>query len=188
MNFEKNKKQFLSKPDKSFIGGIDKPILPLVKLLNSKSDYYTTSSCAGRILLIKDTNQKLKKAFVFVTHGKVSFNKVLKELKNVKDKELIYFKHDPCILHVACKDFDSALKLVSIARDLGWKKSGVISKKNIVELVSTEVLAAPIMFNKKVLVSEDYLKVLVSEANKKLFRTRKKISDLMIKSKLPGNK
>ncbi len=53
MNFEKEKKDCLSKIDKSKKGSIDKKIKELVDLINSLKDYYTTSSCSGRILLIK---------------------------------------------------------------------------------------------------------------------------------------
>ena len=68
---------------------------------------------------------------------------------------------------------------MQLARHKGWKKSGIISLgKNIIELVSTEIIATPIMDKGKIIVSEDYLKILVSEANKKLKQTREKIKNL----------
>ncbi|KAG0305725.1 hypothetical protein BGZ99_001997, partial [Dissophora globulifera] len=36
-------------PDKSPKGYVDEPLLPLIVLINSHSDYVTTSSCSGRI-------------------------------------------------------------------------------------------------------------------------------------------
>ena len=179
MSFKNKKEHFLSKPDKSYAGGIDKAVIPLCKLINSKNNYYTTSSCAGRISLMKETGRKQEKVFIFVTHKKTSFNEIRKALKTVESKEKIYFKHEPCILHVACESLNDSFALVSKARGSGWKKSGIISRNNIVEIFSTEILAAPVMKKGRMLVNEDYLKILIREANQKLVQTRKKISNLI---------
>ena len=58
MDFENNKRTFLAKTDKSKKGGIDEKILPLVSKINLSKDYYTTSSCAGRIILVKTAEKK----------------------------------------------------------------------------------------------------------------------------------
>jgi len=178
MNFDHNKKQFLSKPDKSSIGEIDEDILPLCNLINSKPDLYTNSSCSGRILLMKELGKKIENAFLFTTHKKTSFKEIKKELLKIKIKDPVYFKHEPCILHITCRTIQDAFKLVSIARNAGWKRSGIFSKKNCVELISTEVITTPVMDNGKLLITEDYIHLLVQEANKKLTQTRKKISNL----------
>ena len=60
MTFERQKEQFLKKPDKSLARSMDKAILPLIKLVNSQQCYYTTSSCSGRIILMKETGKKQK--------------------------------------------------------------------------------------------------------------------------------
>jgi tRNA(Phe) wybutosine-synthesizing methylase Tyw3 len=49
MQFDFDKKQILAKKDKSSIQGVDSGIRKLVDIINSHNDYYTTSSCAGRI-------------------------------------------------------------------------------------------------------------------------------------------
>ena len=46
MNFDKEKKEFLSKKDKSRKGSIDNKIKKLVNKINSLPDFYTTSSCS----------------------------------------------------------------------------------------------------------------------------------------------
>jgi len=184
MDFENQKKQALLRPDRSLKGHLDKAIIPLVRKINSVEDYYTTSSCAGRIILMKETGKKQKKVFLFVSHEPVSLESIKKELDvHRKVKEMIYLKHEPCILHVACKDLESARKLVGLARGAGWKKSGIISRRNVIELVSTEILAAPVAFGGRAIVSSDYLDMLVFEANKKLALTRGKIKNLERKFK-----
>ena len=69
MQFDNEKKLCLSKRDKSKKRTIDKGIKPLIDLLNSMEDYYTTSSCSGRILLIeKKTDNKKDTRFAFAEH------------------------------------------------------------------------------------------------------------------------
>jgi len=80
-------------------------------------------------------------------------------------------------LHVACIDLSSGLKLLEKARIAGWKRSGLIAKgkRVILELMSTEKIEMPIMNNGKLLVDDNYLNLLVKEANRKLERAREKI-------------
>lgn len=179
MDFLIQKKNFLSKPDKSGIGRIDKAIRPLLDRINRNDSFYTTSSCAGRIVLMKETGKKQENVFVFVSHDKVRKRDIQKALSK-RFNEIIYLKAEPCILHVACKDAESAQKIVTLARQSGWKKSGIISLKEgkvMAELVSTEALSAPV-YERTILVHDNYLDVLVKECNKKLTQTRGKITKL----------
>jgi len=179
MDFTKEKGQFLSKPDKSSKGSMDREIKPLLDLINKKAEYCTTSSCSGRIVLLRDSKKKIEKAFVFASHDKVKFGQMKKALSKIpRTKETIYLKHEPAIMHVACRSFEDAMKLLTMARNCGWKRSGMISRSNVVELISTEQLAAPVAIGGKAIIDNAYLKVLVKEANGKLERTRNKISRL----------
>jgi len=179
MNFTHEKQQFLKKPDKSSVHGIDKDILKLVKKINEKSEYYTTSSCSGRIILMKETGKKQENVFLFKSHEKITVERLKKALDSALNyKGMIYLKIEPCIMHIACQNFESAIKLTNIARNSGWKKSGIISRKNIVEMLSTENLAAPIADRGKIIADSNYLKTLLDECNKKLSLTRKKIKNL----------
>jgi len=179
MSFINAKKQFLRKPDKSLAGGIDKAISSLVNKINKSPDYFTTSSCAGRIILMPEIGKKQENIFLFVSHDPINIKKIISSLKPVKT--IVYLKHEPCIMHVACRNLEKALQIVNKARQSGWKKSGIISikpDKVICELVSTEILACPIADKGKSIVSEDYLKILAEECNKKLAQTRQKIRKL----------
>jgi len=180
MNFLNNKKNVLERKDKSNEGSWDKKIDGLCRKINARKEYYTTSSCSGRINLVKGFPEKAEDVFLFKSHEKISFLQLKKELEKAgKYKGLIYFKQEPCILHVACLDLESAKKLLNKARDVGWMRSGLISdKKIILELISTEKLELPIINNGKLLVDENYLKLLVKEANKKLTRTWEKVKKL----------
>ncbi len=185
--FNQQKKDILSKTDKSSKGNWDKKISKLCKKINSLENYYTTSSCSGRVVLMVDKEKKERGLFVRVYHDLISWNSIKKDLNDIiEDKKLrnklIKFKLDPCILHVACRDIDNAKKLCDYARKAGWKRSGIIgfSGKNarvMVELNSTEKFEFPIIRDGKVLVDDIFLKIIVKESNKKLKKGWKKISD-----------
>lgn len=185
MSFGKEKKEFLTKKDKSRKGSIDDKIKKLFNKINSLEDFYTTSSCSGRILLftIPKSNKKNEVQYLFCSHKKIQYNDINKILKlNKIPKDDVWFKVDPVILHVACKNINCAKKLLNVARDIGFRRSGVISigkSKIILELISTEKIEAIVSKNGRLLIDEDYFKVLVKEGNKKLEKTWKKIEKLL---------
>ena len=184
MNFEKEKKDFLGKKDKSKKGSIDIKIKRLVDKINSLPDFYTTSSCSGRILLltIPRSNKKNEVEYLFCSHKKIKYNEIKKILKSKKElKNDVWFTVQPVIIHVACNDIKNTKKILNIARDIGFRRSGIISigkNKVIMEIISTERIDAIVGKNRKLLIGEDYFKVLIKEGNKKLEKTWEKIDKL----------
>ena len=175
------KEKQLGKKDKSNIGSWDKPIVKLCNKINKNKNYYTTSSCSGRIVLLKYSESKIKDAFIFRSHSKVTFSELLKVIESIDYVGLIEFQQTTCILHVACKNINDAFLLVKKAKDAGWKRSGVMNmgkERCMVELHSTESISLPIINNKKLIVSEEYLQLLVDISNKKLMRAWEKIKRL----------
>jgi tRNA wybutosine-synthesizing protein 3 len=180
-SFLQRKKDVLSKIDKSSIGKWDEKIVSLCNKINSKENYYTTSSCSGRILLMVDQEKKGEDLFLFVSHDKINFNQLKKALMEaVKKNKKIKFKLEPCILHIACKTLEDAENLFEIGKNAGWKRLGIIGTRNgfTFELNSTEKLEFPIIQNKKLLVDEEFLKIALKEANEKLEKCWMKIGKL----------
>lgn len=180
MSFSEDKSKQLARKDKSDKGSWDEKISSLCKKINSRNEYYTTSSCAGRIILIKSSEKKQENLFLFRTHSKINFNQLRKELSKLKGD--VDFQQSSCILHVACSSIENAQRLVDKAKFAGWKRSGIMSTRNriICELMSTEHLELPIMRKAQVFISDKSLKIIVSEANKKMERTWQKIRKLEI--------
>ena len=75
VGFEKRKQDVLLKKDKSYRRKFDKKIKKLCGKINQMEDYYTTSSCSGRIVLIKDSDKKESGLFLFVGHSCASNEK-----------------------------------------------------------------------------------------------------------------
>lgn len=176
--FSRRKQDCLKKADKSSIGSWDSRILRLCEKINKKKEFYTLSSCSGRIVLIKNLEKKQPNMFVFRSHEKVG----LKEIKSVlkSSKETLIFKQEPVILHVCCVGLDDAELLLNKARFAGWKNSGIMSTRGriVLELRSTEYLALPIMEKDKSLVDDVFLEILLRESNNRLERGWEKIKRL----------
>lgn len=168
--FEKLKQDVLGKDDKSIVGEIDKDILELVNKINASEDYFTTSSCSGRIVL-QTGEKKPEIKWIKVSHDFVDLDWVKVELP----EELMWFRMEPMILHVACRNIEKAQELLDKAQPV-FKKSFIQTTRNkvLVEIKGSEYIEVPVAQGKW-LVDDEFLKVLIEEANKKLKRTREKI-------------
>lgn len=157
MTFTNNKKTFLEKLDRSKKGSVDKLILPLLEQINNKDNYYTTSSCSGRVYLWRNKAGKKKDTeWLKVSHEPISLN-----FLNHEASGLVWLRLEPMILHVCCSNLDAANKLLILAQKQ-YKKSYLLSinKKIIVEIRGSEFLEMPLyqdsscLFNDKELVVE----------------------------------
>tara|TARA_Y100000310_G_C20676511_1_gene813391 strand:+ start:99 stop:668 length:570 start_codon:yes stop_codon:yes gene_type:complete len=182
-NFESTKKDILGKRDKSNVGNWDDHIVELCDLINASDDYFTTSSCSGRITLVEDIDKKAPGVFLFRTHEKVEFDELKKGLLEVAaqvSEGIVMFKQEPCLVVVSCRDRDSQWRLFSEARNNGWKKSGILSldRKLLVELMSSENISFPVVKDGKILVDDEFLKVVIDKSNSNLEKGWEKIKSL----------
>jgi tRNA wybutosine-synthesizing protein 3 len=81
-NFDKRKRDILSKKDKSSKRHWDEKIKELCRKINKMKNYYTTSSCAGRIVILVDKERKGPDLFKAVFHDLIT----LAKLKRVFDE------------------------------------------------------------------------------------------------------
>ncbi|MBS3090807.1 hypothetical protein J4433_03515 [Candidatus Pacearchaeota archaeon] len=181
-HFEFLKKGQFKKLDKSDEGHIDKAISKLIKRINSRKEYYTTSSCSGRIVLMVGQEKKQEGLYLFKSHEKISPREFRKAISSSAKKHhgLVYFKMEPCILHAACSTLQKAQELINKAKLAGWKKTGIITfgRRIVCEIASTEKLEMPIANKGKILVNYFFIRLLVKEASRKLARTWEKIKKL----------
>uniref|UniRef100_A0A673U8V5 tRNA wybutosine-synthesizing protein 3 homolog n=1 Tax=Suricata suricatta TaxID=37032 RepID=A0A673U8V5_SURSU len=146
--FKRWKAQCQSKADFSRKGSVDEDVVDIVQLLNGREQYFTTSSCAGRIILL-DGNingfevQKQNCCWLLVTHK-------------------------PCV-----KD-----DVHSVAIDSGFRNSGItVGKRGKIMLAirSTHGLEVPLSHKGKLMVTEEYIDFLLKIANQKMEENKKRI-------------
>ncbi|HIE34044.1 MAG TPA: hypothetical protein EYP86_02760 [Candidatus Altiarchaeales archaeon] len=160
---------------------VDTGITPLLEFINSLEDFYTTSSCAGRISLIRDPGTKTENAWLGKWHSVVKSEDIAQKLKNLPENERIWFKYEPTILHIVSRTVEGAKEILKIARNSGFKRAGIQSLKNgryVVEICGTDRIDVPVAENGKLLVNEDYIKYLVDLANRKYQRGKKRLKRL----------
>ena len=100
-----------------------------------------------------------------------------------KNKKNFKFKQEPMILHIACRNLDSAEKILKKIRDSGFKRAGIISlggknKIVMIEIIGTEKIEFPLIKKGKLLVDKEFLKEVLNKSNKNLERNWKKIEKL----------
>jgi len=184
-NFPNDKKTFLAKLDKSKKGDIDEKVIPILKAVNSKQDYYTTSSCSGRVYLWKGTakGKGKKNEMIWL---RTSHDLVKEEFFKIEEKGLIWLRLEDFILHIACQDLESANKLLLEARVL-YKKSCILSASNkiMVEIRGSEFIEMPLYQKGKLLFNQSFtwLTQEVNSRMKKVWQKEEQFRKLIEKIK-----
>jgi tRNA wybutosine-synthesizing protein 3 len=178
--FEQRKNSILSKEDKSSKNSWDEKIVDLCKKINFSDEYYTTSSCSGRIVVMKDEDKKGPNLFEFVSHDLIDVEWLKKCLPKEQAKLNLKFKQESVIIHIVCKELNNAKKLLDVAQDAGLKKCGIISlgKNIVVEINGTDKIELPFISDGKILVDDEFLKILIKKVNNNLERGWRAISRL----------
>ncbi|MEM1513976.1 MAG: hypothetical protein QXW78_01920 [Candidatus Thermoplasmatota archaeon] len=167
---------------------VDKKVLPIVEKINSKKDFFTTSSCSGRIAIIEVPyfGRKKNARFLGKWHDKIDEKELKEAIKKAKKGEIWFLVQSP-VFHISTISMENAKKILSIANNSGFKYSSIknFDGRFIVELLSSERIDTPIGKDGKIFVSDEYLEILRSIANhmievmdEKLRRLEKNIESL----------
>lgn len=172
--------------DKVNEGEVDFAIKPLLDIINSKPDYFTTSSCAGRIVILQlpKLGDKENAEFLGKWHREVELEEVKGVFSKIQDKNKVFLITQSPIVHVRCKTLDSAISLRNKAVGSGLKystlKSITLNSKSepvkiVVEILSSENIHIPISEGKKLYPDEEYLNFMIENANYALNRAQEKL-------------
>ncbi|UCF07608.1 MAG: hypothetical protein JSW28_08160 [Thermoplasmata archaeon] len=170
-------------------GEVDREILPIVECINSNPDYFTTSSCSGRIVLIEmpSLGDKEEAEFLGKWHGPVEVEEVREAFSKAKGDTIVFLLAQSPIIHVRCRSLKSAVKLRNTAVDSGLKYSTLKSltlspdekpEKIVVEILSSENIHVPVARGRRFFPGDEYLTFLVVNANSALNRAREKLERL----------
>lgn len=170
--FSNAKLQRLVHVDLSKKGSVDEALIDIVNLINSLPQYFTTSSCSGRIILFEnhlDEVQKKGCKWLYVTHDPVQLEKISEALKDAEN--IATLKFEPMVMHIQCQNLESAQKMHQAAVSSGFRNSGITigTKGKIMMAVrSTHSLEVPLSSEGQVLVSPEYIQFLINNANSKM--------------------
>ncbi|MBN2127449.1 MAG: hypothetical protein JW703_03585 [Candidatus Diapherotrites archaeon] len=166
-------------------GKIDEPLLELCEFISKTKNYFTSSHCSGRIMLLNsDLNEEKKEAaFYRKWHRKVEFKELMNALTECSHP--LWFKMEPFILHIGCGTMENAKKLIELKDKSGIKRGGIMvlsEGKIILELTGTQYISVPLK-DKKMLLDEQALKIVLETANKKMDKNFEQIKRLTINAK-----
>jgi tRNA wybutosine-synthesizing protein 3 len=157
---------------------VDEGVLPLLDQINRIQGFYTTSSCAGRIVLLEipQIGDKRAACFLGIWHRTIE----PKELQAAATKTttgFLWLLAQAPILHIGAETLQHADIMLKTAIACGFKNSAVksIGRKIIIEICSTERLDAPIGRDGCLYCDEKYLSLLVEISNEVIERSKEKI-------------
>jgi tRNA wybutosine-synthesizing protein 3 len=168
-------------------GKIDAKFVPFCSTVSKTKNFFTSSSCSGRIVLLSLDKSESKKegAFFRKWHRKVKVKEILSAIKSF-DGQSLWLKQEPIILHMGTDSLENAKKIFDLCVAAGIKRCGIITfsdEKFIVEVLGSQMTSIPIK-DKKFEVSEDYIKFVVPKLNEKFEKndaTLKKLTKLASK-------
>jgi tRNA wybutosine-synthesizing protein 3 len=174
-----SKENALKKLNKAYYENqLDEDIEGIVKLINLNKNYYTSSSCAGRIVIIElpKIGDKKEANFLGKWHREIKYIEAKKALESGKSGMIWLLAQSP-ILHIITKSNIFADNLIKIAISSGFKNSGIKSITNniVIEICSTERLDSPIGENGLLFSSQKHFKLLINVSNHIIKRSRKKL-------------
>lgn len=198
-------------------GTIDEFCIPIIDLINSHKDMVTTSSCSGRVSVFlegvksADSTSIVSKGnhgrWLFVTHDpkdldnwydSISFNyNSMNFPKNPSSRSILY-KFEALILHVKCRDEETAQKLYILAMNNGFRESGIGNNFNVAIRINIK-LDIPIGFQDigsddlNCFVNMEYLEYVTQISHERFRENFKKLDQLhqsiesMMKEEANGN-
>ncbi len=150
----------------------DHAMIPLCRFVASTRHYFTSSSCAGRILLLElpDGENKKDSRFHRKWHSTTTTEKIREGLLAKTTGEL-WLKVDPFILHIGCADLEHAQTVLKAMKEAGIKRGGIMVAQNgkfMIEFQGSQGLAVPVKKDDRVLVNDEHLDYLIVRANQKV--------------------
>ena len=161
---------------------VDEDAKPINDIINKNENYYTTSSCAGRITLDGYNGEENKKIHTWIAkwHRTITLEELNTKLKEIENYKTVYLRTDPFIFHIGSKTLRDAQNLLDIARNIGLKRSGIIEsrKRIMLEIIGLDELHIPLKHNNHTIIPNQkipYLLNLINEKQDKNIERRQKL-------------
>jgi tRNA wybutosine-synthesizing protein 3 len=162
----------------SIEGKVDEGIVSILDQINKIQGFYTSSSCAGRIVLLEipQIGDKRGATFLGIWHRTIETHELQTAATKATTGFLWLLAQAP-IVHIGAETLQYAEKMLKTAISCGFKNSAVksLGKKIIIEICSTERLDAPIGRDGCLFCEEKHLSLLVEISNEVIKRSQEKI-------------
>lgn len=194
IDFLRRKEQILVALDRSPKGSLDAPILDFLSWLNSRPAVVTTSSCSGRIAVFHGASDPVSakggrwlfSSHEVVTDGDAAWNHIVQGVGQQREGTdgaqgtMVTFLHEPFVLHAECADVQTAQRMLTVARGVGMRESGLsVGRRVLVQLRALSLrLEAPLALDGSMVVDRSYFDVLLRLANARLAENAARISKL----------
>ena len=163
---------------------VDAEILSVLDLINQFDEYYTSSSCAGRVVVLElpELGDKQHARFLGKWHRSVDVDEIVAVAQMAGSGQIWLLAQSP-IFHIGVCSYKSAGQLVKTAVSCGFKNSGIKSfgRKIVVEVCSTERLDTPIGVDGELLCTTAHLCLLVDSANEVMGKSQEKLAKFQLK-------
>ena len=162
-------------------------------LINKHPRYATTSSCSGRIAIFDPSaiennitgtegSGKGGGKWLISAHRRITVEELRGILDSHESQSALMFKHEPMLLHIACASMYDAMRLLRVGIDHGMlRESGsIVTDKRITVALRGHALAltVPIAAKGPLRPSDEYLTMLVKEANERFRRNEENLKRL----------
>jgi len=170
---------------------VDEDVVPLLDAVNRFRDAVTTSSCSGRVQLIQvgEPGDKVGAKVLGKWHRRVDQRELREAVDGWNGEGQLHLLVQPLLLHVRCRDLQTAVVLRHAAQESGLKFSTIRSVRMdrageipewgvVVEFLGTERMEVPLhVFGEGQ--RRDALFPLLEHGNELLKRTKLHIDDLV---------
>ncbi|ACP55506.1 Protein of unknown function DUF207 [Sulfolobus islandicus M.16.27] len=172
------------------IGYLDPDILDfLLAFYRNRNDVYTQSSCSGRITIVDAEMpwDRKNSTIVFKNHLRITEQDLEGVLGKDQVKRLWLIVQGP-IIHIYVKNIETAWEILKVAREAGFKHSGILAtnqKGVLVELRTGIRMVHLLRETNTEMVDKEKIKTLVNVSNEVLARGKQKMN--LLKDLLSSN-
>ncbi|MEM0000001.1 MAG: hypothetical protein QXH02_00510 [Desulfurococcaceae archaeon] len=165
------------------IGYLDRDLLPLLVLVNTDSELYTTSSCSGRIVVMDSDYpwSRDETGIVFKAHIPVKPEELVFVYRFEPHKRIWINVTGP-IVHIYSSTMKKATQILEVARKSGFKHSGImhLSKARgvFLELVTGIFVSQLVRTRDRVFIKYEDLEAFIKLLNAALLEGKKRLQRL----------
>ncbi|HID80208.1 MAG TPA: hypothetical protein EYP48_00625 [Ignisphaera sp.] len=165
------------------IGYVDTDIVDLIECVFQTDNYFTTSSCSGRIVVLDAMYPWLRDEayIVFKKHTTIEVNEIESLIYTQRPLNRYWLISSGPIIHFVARSLEAAMELIKNVRSMGFKHSGIISLNPagvVVEIISGTWTSFLLMDSEGLVVEPSALSRIVAIANEILLEGKRRLNNL----------